>query len=560
MSIFESCDAFRAHCGEPTMPLEQCPICSKVPQRCSREVEDYDVSDDRPVEALRLERFVEGRSNGDRSGEILRCPTCHRLYLSVTIFGLAYGDYSASWERYPVDELFNVGWCVEQRLPDHRVSLVLSGLFPDHALVRFEDSDTWHALDRSNQLVTLGDKDALARLIDRDPPRVTGDLDLARRYASFVDGIENPGDKRHALFRSIAWKEPLTRDEQRQVDAARAASRIEEAVAEREGDRVLVRFWVTSQRRLICRVITVQPDGQYFRDDTVMAENLPFATKREPMFESLDAFRGRCGTPTMPLEQCPICSKIPERCLRTTGEEENEDNTVPELDLLVPLVDDEILSCPTCRRVYFHRSVHFGNTIYYGNCVHDSWDRYDVETLFDITWCIKRRLPDHGVAYTCSNRFFPGHALVNLGSKSWGAVDRDNRLVLLDSRPAIDNLIDLDPPRVTEDLELAKRYAIFFDELENPDDRRPGYWQFMGWRAPLTPEQQQHADDARAAAKLEDPSSDMQERAEHDGDRVIVRMWIASRRRLVCRVMTVQPNGHYIREDAVIAENLPIHD
>ncbi len=272
--MFESFDAFRAHCGAPMMPVDQCPICSKIPATTSREVEDHSVRDDRPPESLRLETFVEGGAGG----ELLRCPTCHRLYVSEVIFGAGYFDYYASWERYDdVEALFNVAWCVAQRLPDRRVEYVLPDFFPNHAIVSFKDSDGWSALDRNNRLTAVNDKAALAKLIDSAPPRVTGDLDLAKRYAAFVDWVENPDDRRQDTFQSIVWRQPLSDFEQQRVDEARAASRVEAAVGERVGEHVRVRFWVTSEHRLICRVITVQPDGRYLREDTVTADYLPIA-------------------------------------------------------------------------------------------------------------------------------------------------------------------------------------------------------------------------------------------------------------------------------------------
>lgn len=53
-AMFESLDAFRAHCGEPTMSLDRCPICSNSPTNTSRHVEDHDGSDDSPNPSPRL--------------------------------------------------------------------------------------------------------------------------------------------------------------------------------------------------------------------------------------------------------------------------------------------------------------------------------------------------------------------------------------------------------------------------------------------------------------------------------------------------------------------------
>ena len=115
--------------------------------------------------------------------------------------------------------------------------------------------------------------------------------------------------------------------EQQRVAQARVASRVEPATAELVGEHVRVRFWITREHRLICRVINVRADGQYVREDIVTGEWLAIAKKRKPFFASLDAFRAHCGEPTMPLDQCPICSKLPERCSK------EDDDERPEIEL-----------------------------------------------------------------------------------------------------------------------------------------------------------------------------------------------------------------------------------
>lgn len=270
MTLFTSLDAFRAHGGTPAMPLELCPICSRIPAACRRDLEDGVVVDDRPPEMLRLERFVHGGSGG----EILRCPTCHRLYLHTHWTG-APDDAHSSWRRYDVDQLFNVEWCVARRVPHHHVAVVLDELFPAHAIVWFEGAQGWSALDGANRLTALDGAATLATLIERDPPRVTGDLDLARRYAALVDAIEHPADRRHDAFDEIVWRSRLSSEDQRRIEDARAASHVGPAVAERAGEHVTVRFWVTSGRCLIWRTLTVLPGGHYQRDDRVVADDLP---------------------------------------------------------------------------------------------------------------------------------------------------------------------------------------------------------------------------------------------------------------------------------------------
>jgi hypothetical protein len=116
LPMFESLDAFRAYCGDPTLPLEDCPICSKLPDTCSREAVDCELRDDRPPEMLRLEPLVTGDpplADFDRKGAISRCPTCHRLYFEDVeyVAPTFYFDSYRTWTRYDVDTLFNVAWC-----------------------------------------------------------------------------------------------------------------------------------------------------------------------------------------------------------------------------------------------------------------------------------------------------------------------------------------------------------------------------------------------------------------------------------------------------------------
>lgn len=125
-AIFVSIDAFRAHCGEPTMPLEQCPICSSIPNHCSREtvsslVADYDVdygdegyTNTVPEEVSKLEMLVNGPKLDSYQGEaLLRCPTCHRLYYgkSETQHLGARTYDTTSYQRVDVDTIYRSPWC-----------------------------------------------------------------------------------------------------------------------------------------------------------------------------------------------------------------------------------------------------------------------------------------------------------------------------------------------------------------------------------------------------------------------------------------------------------------
>lgn len=400
---YASLAAFRAHCGELTMPIEQCPLCSKIKDHCSRShhYEDGvpDHHDDTPPEVEQLGVLLDSVFVGSSTASVLQCPTCRRLYVREMTF---VGESTFwSWDRYDVAVLFDLQWCVKQRLPDRDVRWVHPcRFFPSYALVNL-GANGWGALDANNRLLMLDSHDAIINLIESDPPRVTGDIELAKRYATFIDELENPDDAR--------------------------------------------------------------PGG----------EKIPIATATNKAFESLDAFRSHCGTPTMPLEGCPICNEIPERCHKS------DDDPPPGIERLEHFFGEHVRRCPICRRLYLYELTVFGNDIYTGN--DDTWslDRCDADVLFDLEWCVKQRLPGFNVSWVPSEQLFPNHVLVDFGSNVWGALDRDNRLI---------NTVS----------------------------------------------------------------------TAREGDRVIVRSWVTSQKRLIYRSMTVQPDGHYIREDAVIAENLPI--
>jgi len=186
-------------------------------------------------------------------------------------------------------------------------------------------------------------------------------------------------------------------------------------------------------------------------------------------------------------------------------------------------------------------------------------------TLFDLAWCVSARLPDWKVGYVPTDRqFFRGHVIVKLEPSTWAALDHHNRLVVLDGRDAIAQVIERAPPAVTTDLELAQRYVSFVDEIEYPDDRQPGRWDFVRYKnESATAEEQRQLDEAKEASGLGKglpPNAiiDMHPVATRVGDTVVVRSWITSNKRLIHRIITVQPDGRYVREDAVIAVNLPI--
>jgi hypothetical protein len=445
---FASLDAFRAHCGEPTMPLEQCPICSKLPPRVDKDADEH------PRELGKLQLFIEP--------DIQRCPSCHRLYLYSESTGGGNDIYRGNelwWciDRHTVESLFNSPACIGRRV---RVDAQeTESFFPLHPLLRI--GARWHVLDSDNAMTVLED---LAMLIEKDPPRMT-EWWRASLYAKFVDAFENPDDRVVSSFYAIRWKAKLTPDEQRRIEDTKAASQVAESHTDTEGDNFVVRFWVTSKRRLICRVMTIRPNGRYVREDAVIADDLPFATPTRPMFASLDAFRAHCGKPAMPREQCPICSKLPAVCTREVEGSSASDDRPPEALELQDFMelgstDDGyavVVRCPTCHRLYVKDTDSLGATLDY-SC---TWTRYDnVDAIFDLSQTVMMRLPDCEIDRVHPVRFFPRHVLVRIDD-TWCALDANNRLLELSSKAALAKLIERDPPRT----ELPK-YADFVAEIE----------------------------------------------------------------------------------------------
>jgi hypothetical protein len=293
LAIFRSLEAFRGHCGEPSLPVERCRICSAIPDRCYRQsvsslVSDYDVdyggegyTNTVPPQVSELEMLVNGPKLGSYEGEaLLRCPTCHRLYHGKSeMEHVGARTYSTtSYQRVEVDTIYRSAWCVGWRLSDRDIAAVHPKSFlPRHALVRFPESPTWFLFDDQNQLAELAalDSESLQRAIRSDPPVGLDDPARAISYAGFLAELEDPDVAVIDSIDKIRWRDPAAPGDREQIEAARSASRVEAPAAERIDDHVVVRLWVVSRKRLILRVVTVQRSGTFLREDAVIAENLP---------------------------------------------------------------------------------------------------------------------------------------------------------------------------------------------------------------------------------------------------------------------------------------------
>jgi hypothetical protein len=286
--MFDSLDAFRAHCGEPTMELERCSICSAIPDHCYRDwvsslVSDYDVdygdegaahkTSDIPPQVEQLEKLIAGPVLDYDA--LFRCPTCRRLYLYRNKYDhIGARTYStATYDRLDADTIFRTQWAVSRRLPGREVDAVRDhGIFRHHVIVRFEGARPWFSLGDHNQLVELSG-DTLPRLTASDPPRLD-DAARARAFAEIVGEVDDPEIRIVDSVDAIHWRQPVTSEVQAQIDEVRAATRIDAPTAERAADDIVVRLWIVSQQRLICRIVTVRETGT-LREDAVIVENLP---------------------------------------------------------------------------------------------------------------------------------------------------------------------------------------------------------------------------------------------------------------------------------------------
>jgi hypothetical protein len=273
MNIFENLTTFSKHCGEPTMQFDACDICKAIPKSCSRFVKGGDVERDTiPPEADRLVGFLPEIQQ--RRGEVKRCPTCNRMYFYEYEGEFIYGGYedTYSYSRLELPELFKHEWIILQRLSLTSVWVHWQDFFP-RALVKING---WQTLDNHNRLEPLTE-DVIRELVAANPQHGLEDPERAERFAYIID-LAGGKLERVYFFSTIDWKKPLTDEERIQIaDLEAACGRIEPAEPESVGDRVVIKGWVIVDKKLICRVTTVFPDGRFTREDAVIGENIPVA-------------------------------------------------------------------------------------------------------------------------------------------------------------------------------------------------------------------------------------------------------------------------------------------
>lgn len=274
MTVPLTLQAFRAFCGAPAMAVEACPICRDIPRSCSRFEKGGELQHDTiPPAVGQLQGFLD-EQRGWR-GNVLRCPTCHRLYWYESEYEFLIGGSEDTWsyQRMEVDELFRSPWFTRLRVAPRALGyLKTQAFFRGHVFLTFDQEPTWHALADEGTLTALASLDALAAVIALDPPDLTDRL----AYATFVDRVTSAHPSRQVdAFDQIAWRERLADDERLRIEDLRAASRVEpERVAERGGSLAITR-WVVMDRQLICRVLTVLPSGEVRREDAVVGAAIP---------------------------------------------------------------------------------------------------------------------------------------------------------------------------------------------------------------------------------------------------------------------------------------------
>ena len=95
------------------------------------------------------------------------------------------------------------------------------------------------------------------------------------RYSRIVDRMTAPRFRESMFFSTLPWRRNLTDEARALKQEMELASRVEAARAEQLSDRVVVTKWGAAGRKLICRVLTVFPDGRVTREDAVIGEELP---------------------------------------------------------------------------------------------------------------------------------------------------------------------------------------------------------------------------------------------------------------------------------------------
>ena len=276
----------RAVVPEPTTALEACDICQHIPRFCSRFEKGGDTQHDNiPPQVDKLVKIDD---------DILRCPTCNRLYVYEHEYEFIYGgsEDTYSYQRVTHQELLRDKHMLQHRVESDELCGALGrprrkawweetqyfdGYCVTPVAVGADERIVYIALpdDAPALPMTL---DTVARMVADAP--VQG-LDDQKRVLDYVDDLDKWTEEhryralRIAKFDEIPWREELTDDDRLQIEDLRRASEVRPLQIERVGDRWELRYWVVADQKLICRVVTVSLTGAIKREDAIVGENIP---------------------------------------------------------------------------------------------------------------------------------------------------------------------------------------------------------------------------------------------------------------------------------------------
>jgi hypothetical protein len=261
----------------PLKAVEACSICSKIPRHCSCfEKSGELVHDDIPPEVKHLGSLIA--KLGRWRGEILQCPECRRAYWHDYEYEyLAFGSEDTwTYLRVEPEVMFHDDWFIRYRLGDYEVDTAWSqDYFRQHSFAKLE-SGRWIALHDEGEVTPIVSPADLVKLAAIDPPVGLEEPKAAKRYLYLVERIDHvTSGNAMTSFDKIRWRSKLTDEDKARIEDLRAASRVEPEQLEKLADRVLVKRWLISDRRLIYRIITVFPNGAVTTEDAVIGEDLP---------------------------------------------------------------------------------------------------------------------------------------------------------------------------------------------------------------------------------------------------------------------------------------------
>ena len=283
---------------------------------------------------------------------------------------------------------------------------------------------------------------------------------------------------------------------------------------------------------------------------------------------TLTSLRALVPEPTIPVDRCEICKHIPRSCSRfEKGGDVEHDNIPPQVDQLAK-IDDRVLRCPTCNRLYVYE--HEYEFIYGGSEDTYSYQRVTHRELLHDKRILESRVASDELcgalgkprrkAWYEVTQYFAGYCVTPV------EVGDDEAIIYIalpDDAPALPMTIETVAQIVASApldgldneirlLEYARdvdkwttEYRYGFLRVDKFDD--------IPWRKDLTDEDRMLIEDLRRASRVKPLH------VERIDDRWELRFWVVAERKLICRVLTVWRTGAIEREDAIVGDNIPTH-